>query len=78
MLLILTLAPIAFALQEVPAPDEPAPKVEKKICRATGTTGSRFRRAPVCKTRTEWDAQEEASRKRLDDFRGNARSDPTP
>ena len=75
MSLILTFAMLAFATPDA-APQDGG-KSEKLICKSTGATGSRVRAAKVCRTRDEWKKLEEASRKRLTDFRQNERSTMT-
>jgi hypothetical protein len=70
----MTLALFASATNALPAAQAEPDDKNKIICKATGVTGSRVRAAKVCRTRAEWTALEEASRKRLNEFRGNARS----
>lgn len=74
MSLMLSLAMLAFAAPNAAPQDASAGKSDKLICKSTGATGSRVRAAKVCRTRDEWKKLEEASRKRLTDFRQNERS----
>jgi hypothetical protein len=74
MSLMLMFALAAFSSQAATPRTEPDPKANKVICKSSGTTGTRLRRPSVCRTRAEWDAIAEDTRKRMDEYRGNPRA----
>jgi hypothetical protein len=50
-----------------PQPEQKKKDGERMICRPVEQTGSRVSRQKICKTQDEWRAQEEFSRKNLED-----------
>ena len=73
---LLTAATVFGGLCAIPAlaEDQAAPVKEKKICRREETTGSILGGRPVCHTKSEWAAIDEANRKNADDAMGRARN----
>ena len=73
---LMTAATVLGGLYAMPAfaQDQAAPVKEKKICRREETTGSILGSRPVCHTKSEWAAIDEANKRNADDSMDRARN----